>query len=250
MILTLITLGKFLEARAKGRTGDAIRAIQEVAAKELPVGYGIEFSGITREESQTSGNIFIIFLICTIFVYLIMVALYESLFIPLAVILGVPFGLAGSFLFAKIFGVENNIYLQVGLIMLIGLLSKTAILLTEYATQCRHAGMSLKQSAFFAAKMRLRPILMTSLTMIIGMLPLMFASGAGANGSRTVGVGTVGGMLLGTIGILFVVPALFVIFQTLQERFKTITFQTSDDPLIIEEMKKIEKYTQSKKKEI
>ena len=236
---------------AKGRsTGDAIRAIQEVAAKELPVGYGIEFSGITREESQTSGNIFIIFLICTIFVYLIMVALYESLFIPLAVILGVPFGLAGSFLFAKIFGVENNIYLQVGLIMLIGLLSKTAILLTEYATQCRHAGMSLKQSAFFAAKMRLRPILMTSLTMIIGMLPLMFASGAGANGSRTVGVGTVGGMLLGTIGILFVVPALFVIFQTLQERFKTITFQTSDDPLIIEEMKKIEKYTQSKKKEI
>ena len=137
-----------------------------------------------------------------------------------------------------------------GLIMLIGLLSKTAILLTEYATQCRHAGMSLKQSAFFAAKMRLRPILMTSLTMIIGMLPLMFASGAGANGSRTVGVGTVGGMLLGTIGILFVVPALFVIFQTLQERFKTITFQTSDDPLIIEEMKKIEKYTQSKKKEI
>jgi len=110
--------------------------------------------------------------------------------------------------------------------------------------------MSLKQSAFFAAKMRLRPILMTSLTMIIGMLPLMFASGAGANGSRTVGVGTVGGMLLGTIGILFVVPALFVIFQTLQERFKTITFQTSDDPLIIEEMKKIEKYTQSKKKEI
>ena len=230
-------------------TGDAIRAIQEVAAKELPVGYGIEFGGITREESQTSGNIFIIFIICAFFVYLVMVALYESLFIPLAVILGVPFGLAGSFLFAKIFGVENNIYLQVGLIMLIGLLSKTAILLTEYATQCRHAGMSLKQSAFFAAKMRLRPILMTSLTMIFGMLPLMFATGAGANGSRTVGVGTVGGMLLGTIGLLFVVPALFVIFQTLQERFNPITFQPSEDPLIIEEMKKIEEYTQSKKKE-
>ena len=231
-------------------TGDAIRAIREVAQKELPVGYGIEFGGITREESQMSGNIFIIFIICTIFVYLIMVALYESLFIPLAVILGVPFGLMGSFLFAKIFGVENNIYLQVGLIMLIGLLSKTAILLTEYATQCRHAGMSLKQSAFFAAKMRLRPILMTSLTMIFGMLPLMFASGAGANGSRTVGVGTVGGMLLGTIGLLFVVPALFVIFQTLQERFKPISFQPSEDTLIIEEMKNIASYTHNKKKEI
>ena len=227
-------------------SGDAIRAIKEVAAKELPVGYGIEFGGITREESQTSGNIIIIIFICSIFVYLIMVALYESLFIPIGVILGVPFGLAGSFLFAKIFGVENNIYLQVGLIMLIGLLSKTAILLTEYATQCRHAGMSLKQSAFFAAKMRLRPILMTSLTMVFGMLPLMFASGAGANGSRTVGVGTVGGMLLGTLGILFVVPTLFVIFQTLQERFKPISFQPSDDPLIIEEMKKIKEYTQKK----
>ena len=177
-----------------------------------------------------------------------MVALYESLFIPLAVILGVPFGLMGALLFAQLFGVENNIYLQVGLIMLIGLLCKTAILLTEYATQCRHAGMSLKQSAFFAAKMRLRPILMTSLTMIFGMLPLMFASGAGANGSRTVGIGTVGGMLIGTLGLLFVVPALFVIFQTLQERFKPVTFQPSDDPLIIEEIKKIEEYTQKKQK--
>ena len=222
-------------------TGDAIRAIREVAQKELPVGYGIEFSGITREENQTGSNIIVIFLTCVFFVYLIMVALYESLFIPLAVILGVPFGLMGALLFAQLFGVENNIYLQVGLIMLIGLLCKTAILLTEYATQCRQAGMSLKQSAFFAAKMRLRPILMTSLTMIFGMLPLMFASGAGANGSRTVGVGTVGGMLFGTLGLLFIVPALFVIFQTLQERFKPAEFKPSDDPLIIEEMKKIEK---------
>ena len=229
-------------------TGDAICAIREVAQKELPVGYGIEFSGITREESQTGSNIIVIFLICVFFVYLIMVALYESLFIPLAVILGVPFGLMGALLFAQLFGVENNIYLQVGLIMLIGLLCKTAILLTEYATQCRHAGMSLKQSAFFAAKMRLRPILMTSLTMIFGMLPLMFASGAGANGSRTVGVGTVGGMLIGTLGLLFIVPALFVIFQTLQERFKPVMFQPSDDPLIIEEMKQIEEYTKNKNK--
>ena len=229
-------------------TGDAIRAIREVAQKELPVGYGIEFSGITREESQTGSNIIVIFLICVFFVYLIMVALYESLFIPLAVILGVPFGLMGALLFAQLFGVENNIYLQVGLIMLIGLLCKTAILLTEYATQCRQAGMSLKQSAFFAAKMRLRPILMTSLTMIFGMLPLMFATGAGANGSRTVGVGTVGGMLIGTLGLLFTVPALFVIFQTLQERFKPVEFQPSDDPLIIEEMKRIEEYTKNKNK--
>ena len=157
-----------------------------------------------------------------------------------------PFGLCGALLFAKVFGVENNIYLQVGLIMLIGLLAKTAILLTEYAAQCRHAGMSLKQSAFFAAKMRLRPILMTSLTMIFGMFPLMFATGAGANGSRTVGVGTVGGMLIGTLGLLFVVPALFVSFQSLQERFKPTSFQPSDDPLIVEEMKKIEEYTQKK----
>ena len=211
---------------AKGRsTGDAIRAIREVAQKELPVGYGIEFGGITREESQSGSNVLIIFAICIFFVYLIMVALYESLFIPLAVILGVPFGLLGSFLFAWLFGVENNIYLQVGLIMLVGLLCKTAILLTEYASQSRVAGMTLKQSAYMAAKMRLRPILMTSLTMIFGMLPLMFASGAGANGSRTVGVGTVGGMLFGTFGLLFVVPSLFVLFQTLQERFKPIKKQ-------------------------
>ena len=227
-------------------TGKAIQAVRELAQKELPVGYGIEFSGITREESQTGSNALVIFVVCIFFVYLIMVELYESLFIPLAVILGVPFGLTGSLLFAQLFGVENNIYLQVGLIMLIGLLCKTAILLTEYATQCRQAGMSLKQSAFFAAKMRLRPILMTSLTMIFGMLPLIFASGAGANGSRTVGVGTVGGMLIGTLGLLFVVPALFVLFQTLQERFKPVEFVESDDPLIIEEMKKIEVYRAAK----
>ena len=233
---------------AGSSSGDAIRAIREVARKELPVGYGIEFGGITREESQTGSNVVIIFLICVFFVYLIMVALYESLFIPMSVILGVPFGLAGALLFAQMFGVQNNIYLQVGLIMLIGLLCKTAILLTEYATQCRQAGMSLKQSAFFAAKMRLRPILMTSLTMIFGMLPLMFASGAGANGSRTVGVGTVGGMLIGTLGLLFVVPSLFVLFQSLQERFKSITFTASDDPLIIEELKRIEEYTKNKNK--
>ena len=227
-------------------SGDAIRAIKEIAAKELPAGYGIEFSGISREENESSSNVVIIFAICIFFVYLIMVALYESLFIPMAIILSVPFGLAGAFLFAWAFGIENNIYLQIGLIMLIGLLAKTAILLTEYATQCREAGMSLKQSAFFAAKMRLRPILMTSLTMIFGMLPLMFASGAGANGSRTIGTGVVGGMLIGTIGLLIIVPTLFVVFQTLQEKFKPVVFKESADPMIIEEINTIALLKQQK----
>jgi len=240
------SIGIYGSAASGSSTGNAIKTIREVAAKELPVGYTVEFGGITREESQTGSNVAMIFLICIVFVYLIMVALYESLFIPLAVMLGVPFGLAGAFLFAKLFGVENNIYLQVGLLMLIGLLGKTAILLTEYATQCREAGMTLKQSAFFAARMRLRPILMTSMTMIFGMLPLMFATGAGANGSRTIGVGTIGGMLFGTLGLLLVVPTLFVVFQTLQERFKPLVVKPSDDPMIQEELKRIEEYRKRK----
>lgn len=199
-------------------SGSAIRTIQETAAKELPVGYSLEFGGITREESQTTSRVIFIFLICIVFTYLVMVALYESLFIPLAVMLAVPFGLAGSLLFAKMFGVENNIYMQIGMVMLVGLLSKTAILLTEYASQARKEGMSLTQAALNSAKVRLRPILMTSLTMIIGMLPLMFASGVGANGSRTIGVCVVGGMLFGTLGLLLSVPVLFVVFQKIQER--------------------------------
>ena len=205
-----------------GSTGSAIKAIQEVAAKELPVGYSVEFSSITREESRTSGRVVTIFIISALFVYLVMVALYESLFIPLAVMLSVPFGLAGSLLFAKLFGVENNIYMQIGLIMLVGLLAKTAILITEYASQGRLKGLSIRDAALQSARERLRPILMTSLTMIFGMLPLMFATGAGANGSRTIGVCVVGGMLFGTLGLLVTVPALFTVFQKLQERFKSI----------------------------
>ena len=199
-------------------TGKAIKSIQELAAKELPVGYSIEFDGITREESQQGNRVIVIFIICLVFVYLVMVALYESLFIPLAVMLAVPFGLVGSLLFAKLFGVENNIYFQVGIIMLMGLLAKTAILLTEYASQNRREGMSIADSAFVSAKMRLRPVLMTSLTMIFGMLPLMFANGVGANGSRTIGVCLVGGMLFGTLGLLLTVPGLFTIFQKMQEK--------------------------------
>lgn len=228
-------------------SGAAISAIKEVAEKELPSGYSVDFSGLTREESKSGNNTTVIFVICIVFVYLIMVALYESLFIPLAVVFSIPFGLFGSFLFAKLFGIENNIYLQVGLIMLIGLLAKTAILLTEYATQCRQAGMSLKQSAFFAAKMRLRPILMTALTMIFGMLPLVFASGVGANGSQTIGIGTVGGMLVGTLGLLFVVPTLFIVFQTLQEKIKPVIITEPTDPIIINELKLIKEYSETKK---
>lgn len=199
-------------------SGQAIQAVKEVAAQTLPTGYGFEFGGMSREESNTGNTTTLVFVICVVFIYLILCALYESLFVPLAVILSVPFGLAGSFLFAKMFGLENNIYLQTGLIMLIGLLSKTAILLTEYASERRRHGMTISQAAISAAQVRLRPILMTSLTMIFGMLPMMFATGVGANGNISIGVGTVGGMLIGTIALLFIVPVLFIVFQTLQER--------------------------------
>ena len=203
-------------------SGDAINAIRETAAQVLPKGYGYDFDGITREEAQTGSNTTIIFCICILLIYLILSALYESFIVPFAVILSVPCGLMGSFLFAKLMGLENNIYLQTGLIMLIGLLSKTAILLTEYATERRHAGMSLTQAAVSAAKVRLRPILMTVLTMVAGMIPLVFASGVGANGNSTLGSGVVGGMIVGTLALLFLVPTLFIVFQTLQEKLKPI----------------------------
>ena len=199
-------------------TGDAINAIDEVAKQTLPTGYGYEFSGMTWEESGNTNTTILIFGLCIIFVYLILCALYESVFIPLAVMLSVPFGLMGTFLFARFFGLENNIYMQVGLIMLIGLLAKTAILLTEYASTRRKEGMSIASAAISAAGVRLRPILMTALTMIIGMLPLAFASGAGANGNISLSVGVIGGMLIGTLALLFVIPVFFIAFQTLQER--------------------------------
>lgn len=216
-------------------SGKAIKTIKEVAEKQLPICYDVQFSGITREEEQQGSNVVVIFAISLFFIYLVMVALYESVLIPLAVILSVPFGLAGSFLFAWLCGVENNVYFQVGLVMLIGLLCKTAILLTESATQFRALGMSIGQAAVASARLRLRPILMTTLTMIFGMLPLMFASGVGANGSRTIGTGTVGGMLIGSLGLLLITPALFVFFQTIQEKFKPIkTFKSHDEILITE----------------
>lgn len=201
-------------------SGDVIKAVNEVAAQFLPTGYGYEFSGMTREEVQMadSHGTVIIYGICILFIYLILCALYESLFIPMAVILSVPFGLMGSFLFARIWGIENNIYLQTGLIMLIGLLSKTAILMTEYATERRKVGMSLADAAVSAAAARLRPIMMTALTMVFGLLPLMFASGVGANGNQSLGVGAVGGMIIGTVALLFVTPVFFIVFQYVEER--------------------------------
>ncbi len=209
--------------------GDAIRAVEEVADQVLPKGYGYEFGGITREESQTTNNTAIIFGICILLVYLILSALYESFIIPFAVILSVPCGLMGSFLFAEMRGLENNIYLQTGLIMLIGLLAKTAILLTEYAADRRRAGMSLTAAAVSAAKVRLRPILMTVLTMVFGMIPLVIAHGVGANGNRTLGTGVVGGMIIGTLALLFLVPTLFIAFQSLQEKLRPVQIETHPD---------------------
>lgn len=199
-------------------SGDVIKAVEEVAQQTLPVGYGYEYGGITREEAGSGSNTVIVFAICIVFVYLILCALYESLFIPLAVMLSVPFGLLGSFALSNLCGLENNIYMQTGLIMLIGLLAKTAILVTEYAATRRRQGMSLAQAAVSAATVRLRPIIMTVLCMVIGMLPLVFASGAGANGNISLGTGVVGGMIVGTLALLFAVPALFIVFQAMQER--------------------------------
>ena len=218
-------------------TGDAIKAVQETAEQSLPKGYGYDYGGITREENQQSGTTIIIFGICFLMIYLILSALYEIFIIPFAVLLSVPCGLMGSFLFAWMFGLENNIYLQTGLIMLIGLLAKTAILLTEYAAERRKAGMGLIASAVSAAKARLRPILMTALTMIFGLFPLMMSSGVGANGNRSLGTGVVGGMTIGTLALLFIVPTLFIAFQWLQERLRPVQSVPTHDWQIEEEIK-------------
>ena len=199
-------------------SGDAIRAVNEVAEEILPVGYGFDFGGIAREEAASGNNTAIIFIICIALIYLILCALYESFFIPFAVILTVPLGLFGSFAFANMMGLENNIYLQTGLIMLIGLLSKTAILITEYACERRRQGLSIFEAAYEASKERFRPIMMTVLTMVFGMIPLMFSTGVGANGNNTLGAGVVGGMVVGTLALIFLVPTLFIIFQTIQEK--------------------------------
>lgn len=206
-------------------SGDAINAIREVAEEVLPMGYGYDFSGISREEVASSGNTMVIFIICFALIYLILCALYESYFLPFAVLLIVPFGLCGSFWLTRAMGLENNVYMQTGLVMLIGLLAKTAILITEYAVQKRHAGMGLAEAALYATKERFRPIMMTVLTMIVGLFPLIIANGAGANGNHTLGAGVIGGMFVGTLGILFMVPSLFIWFEWLEEKVSPKKFE-------------------------
>lgn len=217
-------------------TIDAINAVNEVAKQTLPMGYGYEFGGMTREQNETKDSTALIYAICAIFVYLILAALYNSFLLPFAVMLSIPFGMMGSLLAANIFGVQNDIYLQMGMIMLIGLLAKTAILITEYASERRKNGLSISQAAVAAAKARLRAILMTVLTMIFGMLPLIFSTGVGANANRTLGSSVVGGMVIGTLALLLIVPILFTVFQSLQEKFTPIKIVKSEDPNIIAEL--------------
>jgi HAE1 family hydrophobic/amphiphilic exporter-1 len=210
-------------------TGEAIKAAQEVAAEILPTGYSYDYQGLTREEAKASNSTAIIFLLCFIFIYLILSAQYESYILPLAVVLSVPFGLAGCFGFTSLFGHANDIYMQISLIMLIGLLAKNAILIVEFALERRRTGMAITWAATLGAAARLRPILMTSLAMIIGLLPMMFASGVGKNGNQTLGAAAVGGMLLGTLFQIIVVPGLFVVFQTLQEKFRPMKFEGDEE---------------------
>ena len=210
-------------------TGEVQNAIKEVAAQVLPMGYGYEYGGMAREEAQSGGaKTIFVYSICVVLIFLILSCLYESFLVPLAVIFSVPFGIMGSFLFAKLFGLENNIYLQTGVIMLIGLLAKTAILITEYALERRRKGMGIVAAAYSAAQTRLRPILMTVLTMIFGMIPLMFSTGAGANGNGSLGTSVVGGMIIGTLALLFVVPVFFIVFEYLQEKIRKPMHKEAD----------------------
>lgn len=216
-------------------TGEAQQAIHEVAEQMLPSGYGYEYGGMAREEASSGGaQTVFVYTLCTVLIYLILSCLYESFLVPLAVILSVPFGLMGSFLFARAFELENNIYLQTGAIMLIGLLAKTAILITEYAIERRRTGMGIISSAYSAAQARFRPILITVLTMIFGMLPLMFSTGAGANGNSSLGTGVVGGMLIGTLALIFVVPIFFIVFEYLQEKLRGPMHKEPDAQIIYE----------------
>ena len=217
-------------------SGQAIQAAEEVAKQVLPQGYSYEFSGLTRSEQESSNSTAMIFILCFVFVYLILSAQYESYILPLAVILSIPFGLAGAFIFTMLFGHSNDIYMQISLIMLVGLLAKNAILIVEFALERRRTGMAIKYAAILGAGARLRPILMTSLAMVIGLLPLMFASGVGHNGNQTLGAAAVGGMLIGTLCQVFVVPALFSIFQYLQERVKPLVFDDEADRKVKKEL--------------
>jgi HAE1 family hydrophobic/amphiphilic exporter-1 len=236
---------KVMVGPAEGYTsGQALKAIAEVAGKNLPQGYGYELGGMAREESETSGSTTgIIFILCLVFVYLLLSAQYESYILPFSVLLSIPFGLLGSFLFVNgmsaignisilkmILGsMSNDIYMQIALIMLMGLLAKNAILIVEFALDRRKMGMSITWAAVLGASARLRPILMTSLAMIVGLLPLMFAFGVGAHGNRTLGTSAIGGMFVGMILQIFIVPSLFVVFQYLQEKVKPLEWEDMDN---------------------
>ncbi len=229
-------------------SGQAMKAIEEVFAQTMPSRYSFEYGGISREEKQTAGSndTLYIYAFCVVLIFLILSCLYESFLVPMAVILSVPCGLMGSFLFAWMFGLENNIYLQTGVIMLIGLLAKTAILITEYASERRRKGMGIIEAAYTAAQTRFRPILMTVLTMIFGMLPLMFATGAGANGNSSLGTGVVGGMLIGTLALLFITPVFFIFFQYLQEKVRPPLQEEADAQVQAERERSIEERKASK----
>ena len=218
-------------------SGVAIETINNIAQQTLPEGYGYEYSGMTREEaSGSSGSTAYVFALVLLFVYLILSAQYESYILPWSVILSVPFGLMGAFIFARFMDIANNIYLQIALIMLIGLLAKNAILIVEFALDRRKTGMSILNAAIQGAVARLRPILMTSLAMIIGLLPMMFAHGAGRNGNQALGSGAIGGMLIGMVLQVLIVPALFVAFQSLQEKLSPPKWKDTDNSGISSEL--------------
>ncbi|WP_428229585.1 efflux RND transporter permease subunit [Flavobacterium sp.] len=217
-------------------TGQSIQAINEVAAQLLPPGYSFEYNGISKEEQSSGSQASIVFILSLCFVYLLLSALYESYILPFAVIFSLPVGLSGIFVFAKLFGIDNNIYVQICMIMLIGLLAKNAILMVEFSLEKRREGMNLFESALSGAKIRIRPILMTSLAFIFGLMPLMFSTGVGANGNKSIGIGSIGGMLFGTLLGVFIIPGLYVIFQGLQEKIKSNKYDENDE-LIVENKK-------------
>lgn len=225
-------------------SGDAIKVVEEMYQDKniFPDGYSYEYAGMTREEANSGSQTILIFGICLIFVYLLLAALYESYIIPLAVILSLPVGLAGVFIFLMIFGVSqgivNNIYVQISMIMLIGLLAKNAILIVEYAIQRRQQGMSIIEAAVTGAVARLRPILMTSFAFIAGLIPLFLATGAGAIGNRSIGISAIGGMLIGTLIGLLVIPSLYIIFQNMQDKFSRSGLINSNDDFIVQQKKK------------
>jgi HAE1 family hydrophobic/amphiphilic exporter-1 len=220
-------------------TGQSLAAIQEVATQTLPAGYGFEYSGISREEHNSGSQTLYIFVLCLLFVYLLLSAQYESYLLPFAVLFTLPVGLTGVYVFAKIFGLDNNIYMQISVIMLIGLLAKNAILIITFALERRKKGMTILESAIEGAKARLRPILMTSFAFVFGLMPLMFASGVGANGNKSIGTSAIGGMLFGTLLGVFVTPTLFVIFQTLQEKFRGNENATEEGEYVLKNMEAV-----------